>query len=480
MKKSLCIMAAVLAAGITAKAQSAGSQTAGIAQAAGWHYPTSFADGRPDLKDRYSLAEGRLVFDAYFNTRFEIRENNSDFDSSVNDPKDASWLLTRFRLGALFHANDWLKVYVQGQDIRELGGSRPNNVGTFGADGDDVLDILQAWIEIGHDRDHLSLRVGRQPLNYGSQRLIGNPQWLNSTRAWDAVRLRYATETWELDFFTGSPVTFNNNQWNQSDIFDTTEARNAIDSGVYFSSKSLIPWQSKTDFYVLNQVLDKVPGAAGAPLGAVGRTNVWSIGTLMKGDPKQLANWDYDVEMTAQFGKAGGLSHRAFAGHWGGGYNFTHDWKPRLGVQYNYASGDEDATDGRSSTFQNFFPGNHALFGYMDTTAWMNMHNLQLNFTMQPTEKLKLSLDAMAFWNATNNDAWFGSNTSTTVRPVNAAARSASNYRGTEFNVNAWYTFNSHMALQTGYALFLPGDYLAQTGASDVAHFGYAQLSFNF
>jgi hypothetical protein len=477
---SALIAAAVFTTAVGSQAQTTSSAGSSIALASGFKYPTNFADGRADLKDRYSLANGHLVFDAAFNTRFEIRENNADFNSRVNDPKDASWQLTRFRLGALYHASEWLKFYVQGQDIRELGGSRPNNVGTFGADGDDGMDILQAWVDIGHDADGLSLRVGRQPLNYGSQRLISNPQWLNSSRAWDAVRLHYASATWELDFFTGSPVTFINNQWNRSDMFNPNENRNAIDSGVYFSSKALIPWQSKTDFYVFNQILDKVPGAAGAPLGAVGRTNVWSIGTLMKGDPKLLANWDYDFEMTAQFGEAGGLNHRAFAGHWGGGYNFKDAWKPRLGVQYNYASGDGDATDGRSSTFQNFFPGNHALSGYMDTTAWMNMHNLQLNFTVQPTEKLKLSLDAMAFWNATNNDAWYGSNTSTTVRPVNAAARNAGNYRGTEFNFNAWYTFNAHVALQTGYAIFLPGSYLAQTGASDTAHFGYAQLSLQF
>ncbi|MEZ5384493.1 MAG: alginate export family protein [Prosthecobacter sp.] len=451
-----------------------------IAQSSGFAYPTNFADGRPDLKDRYTLAGGRLVFDSQFNTRFEARENNNDFNSSINSATDASWLLTRARLGVLFHVNEWLRFYVQGQDIRELGGSRPNNVGTLGADGDDVFDVLQAWADIGNDAKGLSLRVGRQPFNYGNQRLLGNPQWLNSTRAWDAVRLHYASATWELDLFTGSPVTFVNNQWNKSDIFNSHEGRNAVDSGAYFSSKSLVPWQSKTDFYVINQHLTKLPGTAGAPLGAAGRTDVWSIGTLMKGDPSKLANWDYDLEMTAQFGRAGGLNHRAFAGHWALGYNFKDAWKPRLGVQYNYASGDRNPTDGRSTTFQNYFPGNHALFGFMDTTAWMNMHNAQVNFSIQPTEKLKLTVDAMTSGTPPTTTPVTRANTSTIVRPVNAAARSAGSYRGVEFDVNAWYKVNQHVAFQTGYAIFFPGSYLAQTGASDTAHFGYAQLQFNF
>jgi hypothetical protein len=427
-----------------------------------------------------SFASGALVFDTQFNTRFEARENNNDFDSSVNSPTDASWLLTRFRLGALYKPVSWFKAYVQGQDIRELGGSRPNNVGTFGADGDDTFDVLQAWIDIGDDAKGLSLRAGRQPFNFGDQRLLGNPQWLNSTRAWDAARLHWAADSWTLDFFTGSPVTFINNQWNKSDWLNRDEGRNAIDSGVYFSSKSLIPWQSTTDFYVINQQLNKLPGAAGAPLGVSGRTNVWSFGTLMKGDSKQLNQWDYELEMVAQVGRAAGLNHRAFAGHWGFGYNFTGPWKPRLGFQYNYATGDKNPNDGKSTTFQNYFPGNHALYGFMDTTAWMNMHNPQLNFSMQPTDKLRVTFDVMTFWNATNADAWYGANTATTVRPVNAAAQGASKYRGTELDVNAWYKLNSHVSLQTGYAFYLAGSYLAKTGASDNAHFGYAQMTINF
>ncbi len=427
-----------------------------------------------------SFAGGALILDTHANTRFEGRDNCNDFNADVNSPTDATWLLTRFRLGALYHPADGFKVYVQGQDIRELGGSRPNNVGTLGADGDDVFDVLQAWTELGDDSRGLSLRAGRQPFNYGDQRLLGNPQWLNSTRAWDALRLRYAAESWSIDLFSGSPVTFVNNQWNKSDYFNTHESRDAVDSGAWFSSRTLVPWQKQTDFYVIHQRLDKLAGSPGAPLGAVGHSNVWSLGTLMKGDPAKLARWDYELETVLQLGQAGGLTHRAFAGHGGVGYNFAGSWKPRLGVQYNYASGDNNPTDGKSRTFQNYFPGNHALYGFMDTTGWMNLHNPQLNFSVQPTERLKLTFDAMTFWNATVADAWYGANTTTTVRPVNAAARRASRYRGAELDVNAWYKLNTHVSLQTGYAFYLAGRYLADTGASDNAHFGYAQLSVTF
>ena len=421
-----------------------------------------------------------LAFDTELKGRLEVRDNNYDFDSSVNGPQDASWLLTRFRLGALFTPAAWFKAYVQGQDIREIGGSRPNNIGSFGADGDDAFDLLQGWINLGDETGGLSLKAGRQPFNYGDQRLLGNPQWSNPTRAWDGARLRYAAADWQADLFLGSPVSFINNRWNQAEYFNRHESRNAFVGGLYAGSKTLVPWQSTTDVYLLNYQADKLPGAAGAPLGASGRTHTWALGTLWKGDPAKLRQWDYEVEMALQFGRAAGLDQRAFAGHWGLGYHFEHPWKPRLGVQYNYASGDRHSGDGRNTTFLNFFPGNHALYGFMDTTGWMNLHNPQLNLSVQPTARLKLTFDYNLFWNATNNDAWYGANTSSTVRSVNARAKGASNFRGHELDFNAFCKLSDHVGLQLGYSLFLAGDYLAQTGASDNAHFGYAQLQFNF
>jgi hypothetical protein len=119
-------------------------------------------------------------------------------------------------------------------------------------------------------------------------------------------------------------------------------------------------------------------------------------------------------------------------------------------------------------------------YGYMDTTAWSNMHNPQLNISFSPTAKLKVMLDYHLYFNADNNDAWRRVNNQTRVRPLNAAANNASSYRGQEFDVTAVYKWSPHVALQAGYSFFLAGDYLADTGADDNAHFGYLQVQFDF
>lgn len=89
-------------------------------------------------------------------------------------------------------------------------------------------------------------------------------------------------------------------------------------------------------------------------------------------------------------------------------------------------------------------------------------------------------LDYQLYWNANNNDAWRRVNNQTKVRPNNALASKASTFRGQEIDATVMYKWNPHVALQTGYSFFLAGSYLADTGASDNAHFGYLQVQIDF
>jgi hypothetical protein len=69
---------------------------------------------------------------------------------------------------------DWLTFYVQGQDAREIASDRADIPGLLGAEGDNPFDLRQLYVEIGDAKvSPLSLKVGRQVLLYGDQRLIG-------------------------------------------------------------------------------------------------------------------------------------------------------------------------------------------------------------------------------------------------------------------------------------------------------------------
>ncbi|MFO1486461.1 MAG: alginate export family protein [Verrucomicrobiaceae bacterium] len=419
---------------------------------------------------------GNLTVDVQEKMRFEIRDNNFDFDSAANGPQDASWLLQRFRLGLGYDVNPWLKFYIQGQDVREIGGSRPNNIGTAAAEGDDVFDILKAYVQFGNAKKGLSATLGRQFLSYGDQRLVGPLEWLNQARTFDAVKLRYTAAKWSLDAFTSSPVTFTNNQWNKSPLLDQNEKQNDLFSGIYFSTL-FVPFNKTTDFYVFHKRDD-----GNANYGPrLGTSHYLTFGTLWKGDPAKLGGWDYETEMAYQTGEVSGRNLNAYAGHWGVGYNWLkNSWKPRIGIQYNYGSGDGDPNDGDIGTFQNLYPTNHLFYGYMDTTGWANMHNPQLNISFTPSPKLKVMIDYHLYWMANTADSWYRVNGVTRVRPLNTASTSASSFRGQEIDLTAMYKLSPHVGLQGGYSVFFPGDYLSDTGPHSTAHFAYMQVQIDF
>ena len=95
--------------------------------------------------------EGKLCIDIQERMRFEVRENNFDFNDDVDSLTDDDWFLNRFRLGIAFKPVDWLKFYVQGQDAQELGSDRPDIPGAMGAEGAAGQPLLPAGRGLGGD-----------------------------------------------------------------------------------------------------------------------------------------------------------------------------------------------------------------------------------------------------------------------------------------------------------------------------------------
>jgi hypothetical protein len=360
----------------------------------------------------------------------------------------------------------FFSIYLQGQDTAEIDSDRPDVIGVMGAEGDDSFDLRQGFIELGSPKNGLSGKFGRQVFLYGDERLIGPLDWTSQSRTFDALRLHYQTETWWVDVFASSVVRFTDGEFNESDWLDGEDTRDQTFSGAYFSTTAI--GKQTTDFYVLHLDEDY----------AAGETSFVSLGTRMKSTPGAFHGWDYDTEMVYQSGDVRGGDLEAFAGHWGFGYTFPDcPWKPRLGVEYNYGSGDSDAADDEVGTFQNLFPTNHKFYGYMDTFSWQNLHNAAISLSATPTKKLRAQLDYHLFWIADTGDGWYRANGTTLVRPINTAADS---FAGSEFDLTLSYKVCKNFTLQAGYSHFFAGDYLEATGPSDDADFGYVQAQVDF
>src|SRR4030095_7762270 len=134
------------------------STMAGDGKADGKQFVEKKAESNP-----LSFLDGAVVVDIEERLRWEIRDNNFDFDDSINAFTDDNWFLQRARIGVKLTLTDWLKVYAPGQDSREINSDRADIPFLFGAEGDDAFDLRQAWIEIGNPKKFpLTLKVGRQ------------------------------------------------------------------------------------------------------------------------------------------------------------------------------------------------------------------------------------------------------------------------------------------------------------------------------
>ena len=444
-----------------------------------------------------SFFDGALVFDFEERLRWEIRENNFDFNDSINALTDDNWFLQRMRFGMTLKPAPSLKLYVQAQDSREINSDRPDFPGVLSAEGDDAFDLRQAWVELGNAKDFpLTVKAGRQTLIYGDERLMGASDWNNIGRTFDAVKLRWEEKTWSLDTFASSVVVPERGSYNQSDFFNGNEThREQILSGLYFSTTAIGP--QTTDLYVLH--LHEDTSAKYQPT-ATGDTNFFTLGTRWKSRPGAFApqgaaglskegktalppgpprpvGFDYEAELAFQTGEVRGLDLTAFAAHVGTGYTFDTAWLTRLGLAYNFASGDDNAKDGDIKTFQNLFPTNHKFYGQMDAFSWQNLHDLEVSVKATPSKAVAVKAEYHAFWLVNAADAWYRANGTTTVRPITP---SADNYAGSEIDLSVQWKVNAHLQIEGGYSHFFAGDYLSDTGPSDDADFGYVQAKLTF
>ena len=82
------------------------------------------------------------------------------------------------------------RVLVQAQDARV----EAKDVGSTTAAVQEPVRPAAAYGDIGNTQEAaLTLRVGRQEMFYGEQRLIGHLTWVNAARSFDGVRATYKT-----------------------------------------------------------------------------------------------------------------------------------------------------------------------------------------------------------------------------------------------------------------------------------------------
>lgn len=415
---------------------------------------------------------------AEFRGRYESKDDagvnpDTDFVPGIAESRDAIHLREKIHVG--YKASPWFSTFVEGRDAS----------GHEDIKADDAFDLHQAYLAFGNAREFpLTARIGRQELVYGDERFIGKGNWNNTGRSFDALKLRIEKPSGWVDGFVSRVVIPDDGNFNVSNDYDYF-------SGIYAGTKKLMPWQ-ETQVYFLarnhgvkgpNAIAPGVPGSPGT------QRDIYTLGTLWKSDPEALNGWDYYAEAALQFGsvfnaaqndRLNQQSHAFFAS---AGYTWKDSFgKPRLGLGYDYGSGDGNSKDGKVETFENLFGTQHRPYGLMDLAGARNMHIPKVSFSIKPIKGLTLSADCLAFILATTDDFFYpesGGGRKTNGYGINPGF---SSHVGSELDLYAAYKINAWTGCELGYGHFFTGDYIKDSVGSSAedADWLYTQLTLTF
>jgi alginate export protein len=403
------------------------------------------------------------------------------------------------------YTDKWWSAYVEGEsslvqsDRRFAYANSPAVPGTLKTRGDgpeaDSLELHQAYVTIGNHKEFpLSLKVGRQEMIYGEERLVGAFGWNNIGRTFDAVKLRWQNAWFAADVFGSRPVIPEDGRFDVSNDYDWF-------SGVYLTTGKIPKNTLDVYFFARNSSSSAIAAEPRPQFPQPSARDIYTIGGRLKSLPGQIGNWDYSVEGAYQFGDyrdrrlgAGStrLTQNAFMAVVQGGYTFADAWAtPRLGAEYSYSSGDANAHDSTHGTFDNLFPTNHKFYGYMDFISLQNIQDVRGIFQLKPLPRLSMAVEGHGFWLADTHDNFYN----VAGAPRGGAAATPGNgyginpnyssFVGTEVDVIAGYALTRFAQLEAGYGHFFVGDYIQQSlaapgfGSRD-ADYVYLQATINF
>jgi Alginate export len=412
-------------------------------------------DGEPMLD--WSPAEslpGWLHIGGQVRGRFEAVSGASLLNSNADN-----YYLSRIRVDLAIKPVHWLRFVVQAQDARVGAYNTAPAPSTIY----NPMDLRQGYVEFAFEgRASVKLRAGRQELSFGGERLIGPADW-NMSRTYDALDLTLSMGRSKVDLLAGSAVQVDPTRFDRHKPGEHFYA-------AYGSIGHLLPGMTVEPYLLFKQNL-----LIKSESSVLGDAIVASPGVRVAG--KLPGRFDYVGEAIVQRGSysADHISARAASGVLGW-MVANAGWKPRVSVEYSYASGDPTSKDGNRNTFDQFYPSNHGYYGMIDQFGWKNLKNFRAGFDFLAVRKLKLRADYNDFRLATVQDSLYNSSGSSIV--LNRRATSAS--IGSEISTVALYQWNKIWKFGAGIGHLYAGDYLKESKCTSGYTYPYVMFMGTF
>jgi hypothetical protein len=322
----------------------------------------------------------------------------------------------------------------------------------------DHVDLQNGFadIRVATVADHpIEVRVGRQEMLLGSQRLVSPLPWGNVRRSFDGVRVFRQGARVDVDGFVLDLVTPNRTG------FDKTNTH-AQFAGAWLTFRQK-PGRF-VDLYALYSNNSSATTQLGVPISPA-RTA--TIGGRSAGDRNNLL---WDVEGAIQTGSHtaadSALAGMASAGI---GRRVSAKTSPTVWFYYDWASGDSDPSSGRSTTFNQLYPFGHYYLGWLDLAGRQNVRDANVHAILYPRPWITLWLQYHHLWLDAAADALYNTGGNATRRDPTGAA-------GTRVGGDADVIVNLHIDAQSDVMIALAqsqaGQFLTGTSSATRAPSG--------
>jgi alginate export protein len=358
----------------------------------------------------------------------------------------------------------------------------------------------------------LSVKAGRQYVIFGNHSLFGHFDWANTGYSHDGIMLQYSTKAWdtyvgwfrnsESDIGQAAPVGSGQNNLVTASGVNGGTANKDADMYIFYNQIKSVPGFLIEPYYILYSNRYDSADNRGQGLGTAKHSNQTRH---MVGNRIEMRKGNFDAinETVYQFGQMGDTGQPGGAAlgnqknlhinawatrNWIGYTHYQSSWKPRIAINFDYASGDGRANCSivaalgsckSANTFENMFPTNHIHMGYMDVQAWKNMMSPSANFQARPTKD-----DHIEIWYTNLNLANAQDNWYRGAQGVYVYSKIGNTKRhiGDEIDFTWTHMFmDGKVAFQATYGHLFAGGYIQENlGTSVDQEWAYVQLWMNF
>jgi hypothetical protein len=293
----------------------------------------------------------------------------------------------------------------------------------------------------------MRLRIGRQELSYGQERILGTREGANTRQSFDGLRFTVKLKKITGDFFAVYPVEY------EYGVFDNwTNTGNLV-----YSTYWNIPLHQNNmlDLYYIGNNHNSVSirnDTASEYRGSFGIRLSKSTGSLY-----------YDAEAIWQTGSYGKLLIRGWQFSAFAGYRWRDlRMSPRIQIRVTTASGDRDSTDRQINLFRPVFTRSP-----INDLIPIGLGNIAV---FSPEGEIRIADGTLfdvhyyAIRRLSKNDGFYVPDMQEVLREPDKKGVEQGKQMTHGFTAEINFTLNKHFAILILEGYFVPGDYVMNTG----------------